>query len=66
MVQHYTLSTVETSEWCNKCGKHTPHRVAGRKLGCCIPCWDRSKAESDAEKAKPKPAEQQDLFGGGE
>jgi ribosomal protein L44E len=62
MVQHYTLLTVEVSEWCNKCRKHTPHRVADRRLQFCIPCWDRSQAESDADKAKPKPAEQIDLF----
>jgi len=66
MGQHYSLSTVEASEWCSKCAKYTPHRVARRKLGCCIPCWERSKAESDAEKAKPKPPEQVSLFGGGE
>lgn len=41
MGQHYTLNTVEVSEWCNKCGKNTPHRVAGRKLQYCIPCFDR-------------------------
>ena len=62
MGQHYTLNTIETSEWCSKCHKNTPHRVAGRRLGCCIPCWDKSKAESDAEKAKPKPPEQKSLF----
>ena len=61
-MQHFTLATVETSEWCNTCRKNTMHRVSGRSLGCCIPCWERSKAESDAEKAKPKPPEQVSLF----
>jgi hypothetical protein len=63
MGQHYTLQTVETSAWCNKCSKNTPHRVAGKRLSFCIPCWERSKAESEAEKAKPKQPEQVSLFG---
>lgn len=41
MAQHYTLATIEASEWCNKCGKNTPHRVSGRKLQYCIPCFDK-------------------------
>jgi hypothetical protein len=27
MAQHYTKATVEASEWCNVCRKHTPHLV---------------------------------------
>lgn len=36
MGEHYTLNTVETSAWCAKCEKRTPHRVQGRKLGPCL------------------------------
>jgi hypothetical protein len=61
MVQHYTLDTVEVSEWCNKCRKMTMHVVADRRLQYCIPCWQASKEASDAEKAKPEP-EQGSLF----
>lgn len=64
MVQHYTLNTVEVSEWCNRCRKNTPHRVADRRLQFCIPCWERGQAESQAAKDAPREpaAEQQKLF----
>jgi lauroyl/myristoyl acyltransferase len=48
MGQHYTLSTVEVSAWCNKCGKNTPHRVACKRLQYCIPCFDKSAQSKPA------------------
>lgn len=65
MVQHYTLGTVEVSAWCNECRKDTPHRVAERRLQYCIPCWEKSLADSLAKKSEPKPIrpEQGKLFG---
>ena len=60
MSQHYTLSTTETQAWCNKCNGETPHRVSHRKLQFCIPCWNRSEAESIERKRRE--AEQGNLF----
>jgi hypothetical protein len=62
MGQHYTLNTIETSAWCTRCGKRTPHRVSGRKLSYCIPCFQRSEEASAAEKNKPAQPEQRRLF----
>jgi hypothetical protein len=62
MSQHYTTNTVQADAWCNKCNKLTPHRVADRRLQYCIPCFDRSKELSEAEKAKPAQPEQGRLF----
>lgn len=42
MGQHYTRNTVETSEWCKKCGKMTMHRVDGVKLGPCLTCLHKT------------------------
>jgi hypothetical protein len=62
MPEHYTLSTVEASAWCNKCGKNTPHRVAGRKLSYCIPCFD--KLGETEPKLAPATQRQSELFEG--
>lgn len=59
-MQHYTRNTVEVSEWCKICGKHTMHQVHGVKLGACIPCLKRLEQEG---KERPAPAaEQRRLF----
>ncbi len=50
MGQHYTRHTVETSAWCNKCGKNTPHRVADKRLQYCIPCYEESAVKSATER----------------
>lgn len=65
MGQHYTSLTVETSAWCNKCGKMTPHRVADKRLQYCLPCYKKSadvgqQARLARDNDKPK---QMDLFG---
>ena len=62
MTQHYTHNTVQVDAWCNKCAKLTPHRVADKRLQYCIPCFDRSKELSDAEKNQPARPEQGGLF----
>jgi hypothetical protein len=69
MSQHYTLATVEASEWCNKCRKATPHHVAARRAQYCIPCFDRSVALAAADEASaplpfPGLPAQLVLFGG--
>lgn len=46
MSQHYTKNTIETSAWCNKCGKMTAHTVSDRRLGYCIPCYQKPLSEA--------------------
>lgn len=41
MGHHFTRDTVEVSAWCNKCGKMTQHTVTDRRLGYCIPCYQK-------------------------
>ena len=53
MTQHYTLNTIEASAWCSKYGKMTPHRVAGRRLSYCIPCFRESERRSKEDHEKP-------------
>lgn len=48
MSQHYTRSTVSTAAWCNKCGKETQHIVSDRRLGYCIPCYQRPRPAAPA------------------
>jgi hypothetical protein len=50
MSEHYTQNTVEASAWCSICAKHTPHRVAGKRLAYCLPCFERSERQSAANK----------------
>ena len=57
MSQHYTLNTVEVSDWCKVCGTHTMHRVQNRLLGACLACEARPTAP-----AKPKHPESGELF----
>lgn len=59
-MQHYTEATVETSAWCSKCGKNTPHRVAAKRLQYCLTCYDKPKPP--APDPPPAPAEQIKLF----
>ena len=61
-MQHYTRNTVEASAWCKKCGKATPHRVDGVKLGACIPCLDKLNADADARKAGAPAPEQMTMW----
>jgi hypothetical protein len=48
MGQHYTRDTIEVSAHCGKCGKMTPHTVSDRRLGYCIPCYDKPQVEKPA------------------
>jgi hypothetical protein len=57
MTQHYTRNTVSASAWCNKCGKQTQHTVSDRRLGYCIPCYERP-----LPKQEPKAAPERGLF----
>ena len=63
MSQHYTLTTIQTEAWCKKCNGMTTHRVSHRRLQFCIPCWNKSEAESIAKKAAAAAApHQESLF----
>jgi hypothetical protein len=57
MTEHYPSTCVEASAYCNKCGKNTMHRVVGKILQWCIPCYDRKVAGIEARKDEPKPRE---------
>ena len=65
VTQHYQKNVVETPHWCNHCTALTRWRVLNGKLAFCIPCWDRSAADSAAKKNEPKEEKpkQGDLFG---
>jgi hypothetical protein len=62
-MQHCTRNTVETSEWCRKCGRNAMHRVDGVKLGACTVCLAKLDVERAAREAAPKPARQGELWG---
>lgn len=57
---HFTKNTVESSEWCNTCGKKTPWKILQGKRAYCIPCYE-AKASKPVEKHE---VEQGNLFGG--
>jgi hypothetical protein len=41
MTQHYTRDTVSVAAWCKACGGMTMHTVSDRRLGYCIPCYEK-------------------------
>jgi len=59
MPEHYTLSTVEASVWCNRCGKMTQWRVAMRHRQYCLDCYNKPVA---AKEEPMGPDTQGDLF----
>lgn len=61
-MQHFTKNTVETSEWCRRCGKRTMHQVLLGKLGGCTECMKKQEQEAQDRKQVPAPAEQGSLF----
>lgn len=60
-MQHYTRNTVEASEWCRKCNKHTMHRIDGVKLGPCRECIKRLEQPVIPGTVEP-PSEQLEMF----
>jgi len=36
MAEHYTRNTEEVVHWCNKCWRHTRHRVSAGRLAECL------------------------------
>jgi ribosomal protein L44E len=64
MPQHYTKATLQVSVWCNRCGKHTMHRVDDGRRGPCLDCIQkREKAmRAQLEMLKEPEAVQMDLF----
>ena len=61
-MEHFTKNTVETSQWCNRCGKRTMHQVLLGKLGGCIDCLKKQEHEAQDRKPSPAPIEQGRLF----
>lgn len=35
-MKHETRNTLETTKWCNTCGRRTQHRVDDRRVGPCL------------------------------
>lgn len=71
MSKHYTDATLEDTVFCKTCNAKTRHTVSARKLGYCIPCFDRRqlkeaerKAEHEYRLAHPEPPapKQESLF----
>ena len=60
MGHHFTRDTIEASAYCNKCGKMTPHTVSDRRLGYCIPCYEKPLPPAN----ETKDDGQTDLFDG--
>lgn len=63
MSEHYTRSTVSVAAWCNKCWKHTQHRVGDCRKGPCLECVAKLEREHDARTAKVEPEKQLTFFG---
>ena len=63
MSQHYTRGTVEASAYCNKCGKMTMHTVSDRRLGYCIPCYQKPLPEAKPKEEPPKQLMLEDWIG---
>lgn len=63
MGEHFPRSTVSVSAWCNKCRKHTHHRVDDRRKGPCLECIERLEDQHNTA-AKPEPEKQLTFFGG--
>jgi hypothetical protein len=60
---HHTKNTVEASEYCNPCGRMTPHRIDAGRRGPCLVCM--TKLAHDLTQAMPPEStgpEQADLF----
>ena len=57
MSQHYTLNTVEASEWCRRCGKATMHRIDNRQVGPCLVCLQRPTRPAPTKTPTPESGE---------
>lgn len=63
MSEHYPKSTVEVTEWCKRCGKHTMHKVYDGRVQSCLVCLEASETKKPARR-EPLKGTQLDLFGG--
>jgi hypothetical protein len=59
MAKHYSSNTVSVSHWCNKCSKHTQHRIDNHRLGPCLECVARLE---QMRQRKPGRVRQKGLF----
>lgn len=62
MGHHYTRSTVEAQEYCNRCNKQTMHQVFDRRLANCLECMKRNN-DSIKNNVKAPEDKQESLFG---
>jgi hypothetical protein len=61
--QHYPRDTIEVSGYCNKCGKMTPRTVSDRRLGYCIPCYDKPLPEAKPPKEPSAQLTLEEVYG---
>lgn len=50
--EHLPKSTIETTAYCNRCLKHTQHRVDGGRIGPCLDCLKKREVEAEASRIK--------------
>ena len=62
-MQHFTRSTIEVSAYCNKYSKMTPHTVSDRRLGYCIPCYDKPLPEAKPTEEPSKQLTLEEVYG---
>jgi len=64
MAEHFTKNTLEVTAWCNKCQRHTQHRVDGGRRGPCLEhaATGPSQKQLAAEKKRKKEAMSPRLF----
>ena len=63
VTEHFPRSTVSQSLWCNKCQKHTQHRIDDGRKGPCLVCIEKLEAQHEkSELPKVATEKQEDLF----
>jgi hypothetical protein len=64
MAEHYTRNTLTATAWCNKCGRHTEHRIDdGRRGPCLDPNHPAPLVKAKIPKLELPEDKQGDLFG---
>lgn len=59
MSEHYGSNIIEANAWCNKCSRHTPHRVDAPKLGPCLLCLQNLEEDNAAKRRAQELAQHQ-------
>jgi hypothetical protein len=52
MAKHYTLLTLEDTVFCKTCNGPTRHAVSNKRLGHCIPCFEKRQQKEAERKAQ--------------